>query len=107
MSGPVIVAGVRPALKVEQQLRLDVRKTLEALRADLQGKSNDAYVRYIHALRRDECLGWEFKVEHHEFGEPELKAHTTAAEYLGMHRAFAAAVADVVAAIAKATGEQL
>ncbi len=31
MSGPVIVAGVRPALTVEQQLRRDVRELVEAL----------------------------------------------------------------------------
>jgi len=93
VSGPVIVAGVRPALTVEQQL-LSV----------LQGKSDAAYSRYIETLRRDECLGWESKVHSRKFGEPELKAHTLAAEYLGMHRAFAAAVADVRAAIAKAAG---
>lgn len=31
MSGPVIVAGVRPALTVEQQLRQEVRELVEAL----------------------------------------------------------------------------
>jgi hypothetical protein len=31
MSGPVIVAGVRPALTVEQQLRREVRELVQAL----------------------------------------------------------------------------
>jgi hypothetical protein len=105
VSGPVIVAGVRPALTVKQQLRRDVLAHLEQLRSSLQGQSDAAYIRYVETLRRDECLGWEAKVKGRKFGEPELKAHTLAAELLGMHRAFAAAVADVRAAIAKATGE--
>jgi hypothetical protein len=72
----------------------------EALAAELQGKSDTAYCKYIEILRRDECLGWEHKVKTGKFGEPELKAHTLAAEHLGMHRAFAAAAADVRAALA-------
>lgn len=73
---------------------------VEALRATLQGKSDAAYIRYIETLRRDECLGWEAKVHSRKFGEPELKAHTMAAEFLGQHRAFAAALADVRASLA-------
>jgi hypothetical protein len=67
----------------------------------LDGKSGAAYCRYIEILRRDEGLGWEHKTKHGKFGEAELKAHTLAAEHLGMHRAFAAALSDVRAALAQ------
>lgn len=65
----------------------------------LEGKSGSAYRQYIETLQRTECLGWEHKIKTGTFGEPELKAHTLAAEYLGMHRAFAAAVADARASL--------
>jgi hypothetical protein len=67
----------------------------------LDGKSGAAYCRYVEILRRDECLGWEHKTKHGKFGEAELKAHTLAAEHLGMHRAFAAALSDARAALAQ------
>ena len=53
----------------------------------LQARADNAYCDYIGMCRRDECLGWEIKVEKHLFGEAELKAHTNAAEKLGRHRA--------------------
>ena len=56
---------------------------LERMRA----RADNAYCDYIGQLRRDECLGWEIKVERQEFGEAELKAHCAAAENLGRHRA--------------------
>ena len=56
---------------------------LERMRA----RADNAYCDYIGQLRRDECLGWEIKVERQEFGEAELKAHCAAAENLGWHRA--------------------
>jgi hypothetical protein len=56
---------------------------LERMRA----RAGNAYCDYIGQERRDECLGWEIKVEHLTFGEAELKAHRAAAEKLGRHRA--------------------
>ena len=56
---------------------------LERMRA----RADNAYCDYIGQLRRDECLGWEIKVERGKFGEAELKAHCAAAEKLGRHRA--------------------
>ena len=56
---------------------------LERMRA----RSDNAYCDYIGQLSRDECLGWEIKVERGKFGEAELKAHCAAAEKLGRHRA--------------------
>ena len=53
----------------------------------LQARADSAYCDYIGQLRRDECLGWEIKVEKGLFGAAELKAHTDAAEKLGRHRA--------------------
>lgn len=56
---------------------------LERMRA----RADNAYCDYIGQLRRDECLGWEIKVERGKFGEVEMKAHCAAAEKLGRHRA--------------------
>ena len=53
----------------------------------LQARADNAYCDYIGLCRRDECLGWEAKVEKQIFGEAELKAHCAAAEKLGRHRA--------------------
>ena len=53
----------------------------------LQARADNAYCDYIGQERRDECLGWEIKVERGTFGEAELKAHRAAAEKLGRHRA--------------------
>lgn len=53
----------------------------------MRAKADNAYSDYIEQLRRDECLGWEIKVERGKFGEAELKAHCAAAEKLGRHRA--------------------
>ena len=53
----------------------------------LQARADNAYCDYIGLCRRDECLGWEAKVEKQIFGEAELKAHKDAAEKLGRHRA--------------------
>lgn len=53
----------------------------------LQARADNAYVSYIGLCRKDECLGWEAKIEKGVFGEAELKAHKDAAEQLGRHRA--------------------
>lgn len=69
------------------------RSPLERIVGRLQARADNAYIEYIERLRRDECLGWETKVQRGEFGEPELKAHTAAAEMLGRHRALSEAAA--------------
>jgi len=53
----------------------------------LQTRADNAYVDYIGWCRRDECLGWEAKVEKGVFGLAELEAHKKSAEALGRHRA--------------------
>lgn len=53
--------------------------------------SSNAYHRYIELCRKDECLGWEAKVDCKQFGYNELRAHMDAQEMLGKHRAFAEA----------------
>ncbi len=60
---------------------------VRGLLARLQARADNAYCDYIGLCRRDECLGWEAKVEKQIFGEAELKAHKDAAEKLGRHRA--------------------
>ena len=61
--------------------------TVRGLLERLQARADNAYCDYIGQLRRDECLGWEIKVERGKFGEAELKAHCAAAEKLGRHLA--------------------
>lgn len=53
----------------------------------VQARADNAYCEYIGLCGRDECLGWEIKVEKGLFGEKELKSHKAAAEKLGRHRA--------------------
>lgn len=86
------------------------RLECEALRAELaevrhcvtqlQARSDNAYCDYIGMLRRDECLGWESKVERGRFGEAELKAHCLSAQHLGRHRALHEAAEILLAALA-------
>ncbi len=58
----------------------------------LIARADNAYVQYINNCRRDECLGWEAKVERGGFGRKEVPAHEDAAEQLGRHRALHEAV---------------
>ena len=53
----------------------------------IHSKADNAYCDYIGQMMRDECLGWEIKIERGKFGEVELKSHCAAAEKLGRHRA--------------------
>ena len=53
----------------------------------LRARADNAYCDYISICRRDECLGFEAKVEKGIFRDAELKAHKDAAEKLGRHRA--------------------
>ena len=62
-----------------------------ALATTFHGLSDRAYCNYIEQMRRDVCLGWEYKTKHGKFGEAELKGHTKAGELLGRHKAFAEA----------------
>jgi len=65
----------------------------------LIARKENAYIEYIARCRKDECLGWEAKVDHGKFGENELKAHKDAQEMLGRHRAFADAIDMIVEAL--------
>jgi len=80
---------------------------LTALLERMRARSDNAYCDYIGQLRRDECLGWEIKVERGKFGEAEMKAHCAAAEKLGRHRALHEAanmLAEVLRSNAEITG---
>lgn len=61
--------------------------SLTSLLEQLRTMASVAYGDYIEQMKRDECLGWEYKVEHGKFGAIELKAFMSAAVSLGMHRA--------------------
>lgn len=61
-------------------------ETLETVIDRLQLRADNAYVDYIAQSRRDECVGWEIKVERGDFGARELDAHTRRGELLGRHR---------------------
>jgi hypothetical protein len=65
---------------------------IETIINRLQAKSENAYIGYINAHRKDECLGWEAKVLHNKFGEKELKAHKKAQEWFGKHCAYLDAI---------------
>lgn len=67
---------------------MDNENLLKELIEYLDARWNNTYYEYISHLRQDACLGWEIKVERGLFHHQELKAHTTAAEMLGEHRAF-------------------
>lgn len=95
-----IIGFARAVIAADRALRVEAAaqdaegaQATQAVGADtwkeLDGKATTAYCRYIEQMKRDACLGWEHKVKHGKFGEAELKAHCTAAEYLGMHRAYA------------------
>lgn len=79
-------AGAQSNLTVRLGTQVDL--ILESLIERLQARSDNAYCDFIGQMRRDECLGWEIKVERGHFGEAELKAHCAGAEKLGRHRAF-------------------
>lgn len=49
---------------------------------------NNAYTTYIGQCRRDECLGWEGKLDRGLFGIKELEAHKDSKEMLGFYRAY-------------------
>lgn len=68
-----------------------IDRDVKGIRDILRARADNAYVAYIDSGRKNECLGWEAKLESGEFGEPELRAHKLAAEQLGRHRALAEA----------------
>ena len=70
----------------------------------MRTRADNAYCDYIGQLRRDECLGWEIKVERGKFGEAEMKAHCVAAEKLGRHRALHEA-ANMLAEVLRSNAE--
>ncbi len=70
---------------------------LASLIERLQARADNAYCDYIAQSRKDECLGWEIKMERGVFGDAELKAHTHRGEFLGRHRALAEVVAELSA----------
>ena len=70
----------------------------------MRTRADNAYGDYIGQLRRDECLGWEIKVERGKFGEAEMKAHCAAAEKLGRHRALHEA-ANMLAKVLRSNAE--
>ena len=77
---------------------------LHELVTQLQARADNAYQAYIGLCRRDECLGWEAKIDKGLFGLAELTAHKNAAEKLGRQRALHEAADVVRQAIAKSEG---
>lgn len=66
-----------------EQLQKQNAELLQALRAFADAE----YCRYIEQMRRDECLGVEYKLMKGRFGLTELAAHNKAAGHLAVHRA--------------------
>lgn len=79
-----------------------MNEEIERLAARLDARADNAYLEYIVQSRRDECLGWEIKVERGTFGNAELVGHTKRGELLGRHRALTEAVNELRAFISTA-----
>ena len=77
---------------------------LTAVLERMQARADNAYCDCLGLLRRDECLGWEIKVERGKFGDAEIKAHCAAAEKLGRHRALQEA-ANMLAEVLRSNAE--
>lgn len=80
------------------------REELEKLHQEFCGAGDTAYIRFIEAMSRRECLGWEAKVAAGKFTQANLTAHCEAHEGLGRHRAYyeaAKLVADRIRALTK------
>jgi hypothetical protein len=79
-----------------------MNEEIERLAARLDARAENAYLEYIAQSKRDECLGWEIKVERGTFGNAELAEHTKRGELLGRHRALTEAVNELRASISTA-----
>ncbi len=53
----------------------------------LAANGSNTYIKYIELCRKDECLGFDAKIDCKRFGYSELQAHKDAQEYLGRYRA--------------------
>lgn len=71
----------------KQILQSDFNADIQELIGRIEARADNAYIAYIGQCRCDECLGYEYKMDHGLFREAELKAHKDAAEKLGRHRA--------------------
>jgi len=63
------------------------KEKVTSLASRLRARADNAYCDYISQSKRDECLGWEIKVERGTFDAAHLEAHTKRGEFLGRHRA--------------------
>jgi hypothetical protein len=68
--------------------------------SELQTLSEAAYGEYVSVTQNTECLGWKSKINAGTFGESELKAHRTADNWLGKHRAYSDAATKLAAILA-------
>jgi len=66
--------------------------TVEELIKTYKASGDAAYGDYIAIMSRDVCQGVDYKIEHGKFGQEELRAHNSAREALGKHRACVAFV---------------
>lgn len=66
--------------------------TVDELIKTYRAAGDAAYCDYIAIMSRDVCKGVEHKMETGKFGRDELKAHNSASELLGKHRACVAFV---------------
>jgi len=66
---------------------------VDGLADTLVRMADNAYCDYIRKMQREECLGWEEKVQRGSFNSENLRAHVGAGELLGRHRALHEAAA--------------
>lgn len=88
MVGDHLYIRPQPAAQDAVAVGEPVANSRPSLEAVFRSLSDRAYCNYIEQMRRDVCLGWEYKAAHGKFGELELKGHVLAAQQLGRHKAF-------------------
>jgi len=79
---------------------------IRKLADELHERASREYCSYVEQMRREECLGWEAKIEAGQFGDKELAGHTYAGTLLGRHRALAKVAEEVLALVPPAQEEK-
>jgi hypothetical protein len=63
--------------------------------AGMHAYADRQYCIGMEQLRRPDCLGWEYKAKHGQFGEAEFKAHADANKAFGAHFGIYAAINSI------------
>lgn len=103
---PPSTAAVTALLEKEKQRSAELEGEIAAVVSRMQARSDNAYIEYIGQCGRDECLGEEIKMERGLFKSAELKAHRSASQSLGRHKALFEAVEMVKEALSAAQSKQ-